>query len=91
MRTDGEGTGIMDRHNHLHLENLPWPVSVLTFNGAVRAMRTGDELTATLRDPDVVGNLCLLLGSQADLQYDVRQTAAGFRIEVARGGCPGRR
>ena len=75
----------MGNHDHLHLEHLPRPVSVLKFNGAVGAMRTGDDMTATLRDPDVVGNLCQLLGGQSDLLYEVRQRDADYCIQVLKG------
>jgi len=81
---------IMGSHYQLDLEHLPWPVNVLKFNGAVSDMRNGDDMTATLRDPDVVGNLCQLLGSQADLLYEVRQTDSEYRIKVVKKG-PGKR
>jgi TusA-related sulfurtransferase len=77
--------GIMGSHYHIDLEHLPWPVSVLKFNGTVSDMRSGDDMTATLRDPDVVGNLCQLLSSQADLLYEVQQTDSEFRIKVVKG------
>ena len=82
--------GIMGSHYQLDLEHLPWPVSVLKFNGTVSDMRSGDDMTATLRDPDVVGNLCQLLGSQADLHYEVRRTDSEYRIKVVKKS-PGKR
>ncbi len=75
----------MDSHYHIHLEHLPWPVSVLTFNGAVSAMRNGDDMIATLRDPDVVGNICQLLGCLSDLHYEVRQIDGDYHIQVVKG------
>ena len=69
---------------HIQLEHLPWPVSVLKFNGAVSAMRTGDEMTASLQDPDVLGNICQLLGSRPDLLYEVQQTGEEYRIQVVK-------
>jgi hypothetical protein len=78
-------SGTMDSHSELHLEHLPWPISVLTFNGAVNALRTGDDMTAILRDPDVVGNLCQLLGNQPNLRYEVRQIDTDYCIQVFKG------
>ena len=77
--------GIMGSHYHIQLGHLPWPVSVLTFNGAVSAMRSGDDMIATIRDPDVVGNICLLLGNQPDLRYEVREADAQYHIQVIKG------
>ena len=84
----GLGPEIMGNHYQLHLEHYPWPVSLLKFNGAISAMRTGDDMIATLRDPDVFGNICMLLGNQPDLDYEVRQTDAEYRIQVIKGGSP---
>ena len=75
----------MGSHYHLHLEHHPWPVSLLKFNGAVSALQSGDDMIVTMRDPDVVGNICLLLGSQPDLHYEVRQNHAHYHIQVVKG------
>ena len=69
----------------LHLEHLPWPISVLKFNGAVSALRAGDVMIATVQDMDVVGNICQLLGSQPDLRYEIQKTDAAYRIQVVKG------
>lgn len=43
-------------------------------------------MIATIRDPDVFGNICTLLSNQLDLDYEVRQTDAEYRIQVIKGG-----
>jgi hypothetical protein len=64
----------MCRHLHLNLEELPWPVNVLKFNQVVYDMQPGDDMIATIKDADVVGNLQQLLDSQPELHFDVSQT-----------------
>ena len=49
----------MCRHLHINLEDLPWPLNVLKFNQAIYEMQPGDDMIATIKDPDVVGNLQL--------------------------------
>ena len=75
----------MGSHYRLHLEQFPWPVSVLNFNRTLDAMQPGDDLIATMLDPDVVGNLRQLLGSQPGLRYTVWLTEAEYRIQVIKG------
>ncbi len=79
----------MGSHYQLHLEHIPWPISVLKFNNAVSAMRTGDDMIVTMRDPDVVENICQLLGSRSDLHYEAQQNDAEYSIHVVKGK-PGR-
>jgi TusA-related sulfurtransferase len=74
----------MCRHLQIHLEDLPWPVNVLKFNQVVYDMQPGDDMTATIRDADVVGNLQQLLRSQPTLHFDVSQTDADYRIRVTK-------
>jgi hypothetical protein len=47
-------------------------------------MQPGDDMTATIRDADVVGNLQQLLRSQPTLHFDVSQTDADYRIRVTK-------
>jgi TusA-related sulfurtransferase len=74
----------MSRHLHIHLENLPWPVNVLKFNQAVYDMQPGDDLLATVDDANVVGNLQQLLGSQAEVNFDVLKTNSDYRIRITK-------
>jgi TusA-related sulfurtransferase len=75
----------MCRHLHLNLEELPWPVNVLKFNQVVYDMQPGDDMIATIKDADVVGNLQQLLDSQPELHFDVSQTDEDYRIRVTKG------
>jgi TusA-related sulfurtransferase len=72
----------MCRHLHINLEDFPWPVNVLKFNQAIYEMQPGDDMIATIKDPDVVGNLQLLLSSQTGLHFDVSQADTDFLIRV---------
>ncbi|WP_319522763.1 hypothetical protein [uncultured Desulfosarcina sp.] len=74
----------MGGHHQLHLEDLPWPLSVLNFNQALDAMQSGDDMQVTVRDPDVVGNLRQLLGSLPGLIYNIEKIGETFRILVAK-------
>lgn len=75
----------MCRHLHINLEDLPWPLNVLKFNQAIYEMQPGDDMIATIKDPDVVGNLQLLLSSQVELYFDVSQADTDFLIRVIKG------
>lgn len=75
----------MCRHLHINLEDLPWPLNVLKFNQAIYEMQPGDDMIATIKDPDVVGNLQLLLSSQVELNFDVSQADTDFLIRVIKG------
>jgi hypothetical protein len=75
----------MCRHLHIQLDDIPWPVSVLKFNQALHDLQSGDGMTATVKDADVVGNLQLLLDSQPDLRFTVDQTDSDYRIQVTKG------
>jgi len=75
----------MCRHLHINLEDLPWPLNVLKFNQAIYEMQPGDDMIATIKDPDVVGNLQLLLSSQMELYFDVSQADTDFLIRVIKG------
>ena len=77
----------MCRHLQLHLEDLPWPVSVLKFNQVVHDMQPGDDMIATMIDADVVGNLQQLLGCQPELRFEVSRTDADYCIRVIKAGC----
>jgi hypothetical protein len=74
----------MCRHLRINLENLPWPVNILTFNRVVYDMQPGDDMIASLNDVDVVGNLQQLLSNQAEVDFDVFQTNANYRIRVTK-------
>lgn len=74
----------MCRHHHIHLEDIPWPVSVLKFNQAVDELQAGDGMIATTRDADVVGNLELLLSGRSGLHFEVFQRGAAYCIRVTR-------
>ena len=74
----------MGVHHQLHLEDLPWPLSVLDFNRALDALKPGDDMQVTVTDPDVVGNLRQLLGSLPGLSYDIKRIGETFRILVAK-------
>lgn len=74
----------MCRHLHINLEDLPWPVNVLKFNQVVYDMQPGDDMIATIKDADVVGNLQQLLVSQPELHFDVSQTDTDYRIRVTK-------
>jgi TusA-related sulfurtransferase len=76
--------GTMVGHHQLHLEDLPWPLSVLNFNRALDTLKPGDDMQVTLRDPDVVGNLRQLLGSLPGLSYDIKRIGETFRILVVK-------
>jgi TusA-related sulfurtransferase len=78
------GKGMMCRHLQLHLEDLPWPVNVLKFNQVVSDMQPGDEMMATIKDADVVGNLQQLLCSQPELRFDVSRTEVDYCIRVTK-------
>jgi TusA-related sulfurtransferase len=75
----------MCRHLHINLEDLPWPLNVLKFNQAIYEMQPGDDMIATIKDPDVVGNLQFLLSSQVELYFDVSQADTDFLIRVIKG------
>jgi len=75
----------MGGHHQLHLEDLPWPLSVLNFNRALDALKPGDNMHVTVIDPDVVGNLRQLLGSLPGLSYDIAKIDQKFRILVVKG------
>ncbi|BBO70180.1 hypothetical protein DSCA_41100 [Desulfosarcina alkanivorans] len=74
----------MCRHLHINLEDLPWPVNVLKFNQMVHDMQPGDDVTATIKDADVVDNLQQLLGNRAGLHFDVFQAETDYRIRVTK-------
>jgi TusA-related sulfurtransferase len=80
-----ETASTMGAHHQLHLEEFPWPLSVLNFNRAVDAMQPGDHLSVTVSDPDVVGNLRQLLGSLPGLRHDIQRIGETFRILVVKG------
>jgi hypothetical protein len=48
-------------------------------------MQPGDDMIATIKDADVVGNLQQLLDSQPELHFDVSQTDEDYRIRVTKG------
>jgi len=60
-------------------------VNVLKFNQVVYDMQPGDDMIATIKDADVVGNLQQLLDSQPELHFDVSQTDEDYRIRVTKG------
>ncbi|WP_155324860.1 hypothetical protein [Desulfosarcina ovata] len=68
----------------LNLDELPWPVNVLTFNRAIDGMQPGDIIMATIADAHVVDNLKRILGSLPDLFFDVVQKKRGYHIQVIR-------
>lgn len=72
----------MGRNFHINLADLPWPVNILKFNQVVKKLQTGDRVTAWLSDGDIVGNLQQLIGSQADLRFEVSQSKRDYRIRV---------
>jgi TusA-related sulfurtransferase len=74
----------MGGHHQLHLEDLPWPLSVLNFNRALDALKPGDAMHVTVIDSDVVGNLRQLLGSLPGLSYEIKRIGETFRILVAK-------
>lgn len=77
--------GTMGGHHQLHLEDLPWPLSVLNFNRALDALEPGDAMHVTVIDADVVGNLRQLLASLPGLSYDIQRIGEKFRIRVVKG------
>lgn len=74
----------MEPH-HIHLEDFPWPVSVLKFNQAIDAMLPGDDMLATFKDPDVVGNAKQLLCSKPNMIFNVIRTDKNFCIRIHKG------
>ena len=74
----------MKRHLDLNLEDLPWPVNVLKFNQVLCDLQPGDDITATVSDGNVVGNLKQLLRCQPGLSFDIAHTDVDFRIHVTR-------
>ncbi len=79
----------MCRHLHLNLDVLPWPINVLKFSQAVHDLQPGDDMTASITDDDVVGNLRQLLRSQANVRYDVtRSKNDSHIIHVTRARAP---
>jgi TusA-related sulfurtransferase len=74
----------MGGHHHLHLEDLPWPLSVLNFNRALDALKPGDAMHVSVIDADVVGNLRQLLASLPGLRYDIQRSDEKFRILVVK-------
>ena len=74
----------MCRRLNIHLETLPWPLNVLAFNQAIGRMQAGDEMTAISDDANVVNTLKQLLISQPELEYEVSEQDARYRIRVFR-------
>lgn len=74
----------MRHHLHLNLDDLPWPINVLKFNQAIHDLGPGDDMTATITDGDVVGNLRQLLRCRTDLNVHVAQNHRDYRIRVVR-------
>jgi TusA-related sulfurtransferase len=72
----------MHRHLRINLEDIPWPVNVLKFNQALHGLQPGDDMTVTINDKDVLGNLELLLSRQSDLSFDITGRRGEYRIRI---------
>jgi hypothetical protein len=74
----------MCRQRQLNLDDLPWPLSLLKFDQAVYELRAGDDMIATVKDREIVGNLRRLLCSQPDLCFHVIRTDRHYYIKVTK-------
>jgi TusA-related sulfurtransferase len=68
----------------IDLRDIVWPVCVIQCNEALTRLETGEDLTITVSDPDVVHNIVLLIKSRPDLEFNQHQKSDRYQIGVHR-------
>ena len=70
----------------INLSDMVWPVCVLRCNEVLKELRPGEDLTLTVRDPDVVKSILLIIKSKPDLRFKQFQGSESYQITVRRIG-----
>jgi hypothetical protein len=66
----------------LHLERLPWPISILKCNRCVEALMAGEALQVFLKDAGTAENLVMMLNARNDCDFSACESADGFEVNI---------
>ena len=75
----------MTLKSKLNLCGVAWPMCLLQFKSALNSLCSCEILEVKVQDPDVVGNIIMIVDRSEDTLIDHEKEGETYRLSIQRG------